>query len=168
MIVGCCALNGRSGHHAGRLLLERLYRQAVGTELPKIRLSPRGKPYFEEAPCYFSISHTNRHAFCVLSDAPVGIDAEELDRPVRLSLAKRIFSPEELARFSQAGDPHRAFLALWVLKEASAKCSGLGLTGFPNGTDFSPEDPRVLEWNGCLVAIVTENETEEQVIYYDF
>ena len=168
MIAGCCTLNGCSGHHAGRLLLERLYRQAVGTELPRIQLSSRGKPYFEESPWFFSISHTSRHAFCVLSHAPVGIDAEELDRPVRLSLAERILSPAELPRFSQADDPHRAFLALWVLKEAAAKCSGLGLTGFPNKTDFSPDDPRVREWNGCLVAIVTENGTEEQVTCYDF
>ena len=168
MIAGCCALNGNSGHHAGRLLLERLYRQAVGGELPRIRLSPRGKPYFEESACYFSISHTSRHAFCVLSSVPVGIDAEELDRPVRLSLARRILSPAELTRFSQSVDPHRAFLALWVLKEAAAKCSGLGLTGFPNETDFSPEDSRLREWNGCLVAIVTENDREEQVICYDF
>lgn len=168
MIAGCCALKGGSGHEAGRRLLELLYRQAVGTELPRIRLSPRGKPYFEASPWHFSISHTSRHAFCVLSLAPVGIDGEELDRPVRLSLAKRILSPAELLRFSQAEDPKRALLSLWVLKEAAAKCSGLGLTGFPNETDFSPDDPRVRLWNGCLVAIVTENGTEEQVTCYDF
>ena len=167
MIAGCCTLNGCSGHHAGRLLLERLYRQAVGTELPRIQLSSRGKPYFEDSPYHFSITHTDRHAFCVLSRVPVGIDAEELDRPVRFSLAKRIFSPAEQLRFAAAANPQEAFLALWVLKEAAAKCSGLGLMGFPNQTDFSPEDPRVRRWAGCLVAIVAQ-ETEEGVIYHDF
>lgn len=168
MIAGCCELGGLTGHQAGRQLLERLYQMETGAEMPRIRLSARGKPYFENSPYHFSISHTSRHAFCVLATVPVGIDAEELDRPVRLSLAKRVFSPQEQQRFAQAPDPHRAFLSLWVLKEAAVKCSGMGLTGFPNGTDFSPEDPRVRQWAGCLVAIMTQNGTEEKVIYHDF
>ena len=165
MIAGSCALEHHSGHRAGRLLLEQLYRQATGEQLPKIRLTPRGKPYFENSPWHFSITHTDRHAFCVLSHTPVGIDAEELDRPVRFSLAKRIFSPAEQQRFAQADNPQEAFLALWVLKEAAVKRSGLGLTGFPNQTDFSPEDPRVYRWAGCLVAILGD---EEGVDFYDF
>ena len=156
MIAGCCELGSLSGHQAGRQLLERLYRMETGEEMPRIRLSARGKPHFENSPYYFSISHTSRHAFCVLSTVPVGIDAEELDRPVRLSLAKRIFSPQEQQRFAQASDQRRAFLALWVLKEAAAKLSGQGLRGFPNQTRFSLDDPRVWEWDGCLIAMLTE------------
>ncbi len=167
MIAASCELSGRSGHRAGRQLLERLYRQETGEPMPPIRLTPRGKPYFENSPYHFSITHTDRHAFCVLSHASVGIDAEELDRPVRFSLAKRIFSPAEQRRFAEATDRHQAFLALWVLKEAAAKCSGLGLTGFPNKTDFSPDDPRVHRWAGCLVAILCQG-GEEGVTYYDF
>ena len=167
MIAACCALEGLSGHQAGRRLLERLYRQEIGGEMPRIRLTGRGKPYFENSPYHFSITHTKRHAFCVIADHPVGIDAEELDRPVPLSLAGRIFSPQEQRRFEEAADQHRAFLALWVLKEAAVKCSGLGLTGFPNHTDFSPEDPRVRQWAGCLVAIVAQ-QGDEGVIYLDF
>lgn len=165
MIAASCCLDGRSGHQAGRLLLERLYRQATGEPLPDIRLTDRGKPYFENSPWYFSITHTDRHAFCVLSLAPVGIDAEELDRSVRFSLIKRVLSPAEERRFAQARNPPEAFLCLWVLKEADAKRSGLGITGFPNGTDFSPDDPRIHRWAGCLVAIVGE---EEGVRFYDF
>ena len=44
-------------------------------------------------------------------------------------------------------------LRLWVLKEAAAKLSGEGLRGYPNHTDFSPEDPRLREIDGCIVAI---------------
>ena len=167
MRAGSCGLHGLTGHQAGRWLLEQLYRAETGLPLPPIRLTERGKPYFEDSPYHFSITHTDRHAFCVLSRAPVGIDAEELDRPVRFSLAERIFSPAEQLRFAAAINPQEAFLALWVLKEAAAKCSGLGLMGFPNRTDFTPEDPRVRRWAGCLVAIVAQ-ETEEGVIYHDF
>lgn len=168
MRLGSCALAGRSGHEAGRALLALLYREETGQPLPGILVSVRGKPYFENSPYYFSISHTSRHAFCALSRRPVGIDAEELDRAVRLSLVSRILSPPELVRFQEANDKQRAFLTLWVLKEATAKCTGAGLTGFPNSTDFSPDDPRVFPWQGCLVAVVGQEEGQEGMILHDF
>lgn len=168
MRAGSCALAGLSGHQAGRQLLERLYRIETGEALPSVHITIRGKPYFENSPYYFSISHTARHAFCVLARRPVGIDAEELDRTVRFSLVSRILSPRELARFQAASNPQQAFLALWVLKEAAAKCTGAGLTGFPNRTDFSPDDPRVFPWRECLVAIITQGTDTEGVTYHDF
>ena len=45
-------------------------------------------------------------------------------------------------------------LKLWVLKEASVKLTGEGLRGYPNHTDFSPDDPRVMEMDGCYVAVL--------------
>ncbi len=167
MIAGCCELAGRTGHRAGRELLAQLFRMETGLPLPEIAISPRGKPYFIHSDYHFSISHTKHHAFCVLAKCPVGIDAEEADRPVRLGLAKRIFSPEEQKRFDQCADKHRAFLSLWVLKEAAAKHTGEGLNGFPNFTRFSPDDPRVRTWANCLVAIIGGSD-EEEVILYDF
>ena len=55
-----------------------------------------------------------------------------------------------------AQDKHYALLKFWVLKEAAAKLSGEGLRGYPNHTDFSLEDPRVTEIDGCLVAVLEE------------
>lgn len=167
MIAGCCALAGRTGHEAGRALLAQLYALEVGQPLPDIAIGVRGKPYFVNSDYHFSISHTNHHAFCVLAKCPVGIDAEEANRPVRLALAKRIFSPEEQAHFSRCSDPQKAFLTLWVLKEAAAKCTGEGLNGFPNFTRFSTDDPRVRTWANCLVAIISGGD-EEEIIFYDF
>lgn len=168
MRIGSCEIRGCSGHEAGRHLLEALYREETGQALPPILISVRGKPYFEHSPYYFSISHTDRHAFCALSRRPVGIDAEELDRAVRFSLVERALSPGELVRFRQADNPQRAFLSLWVLKEAAAKCTGAGLTGFPNRTDFSPDDPRVFSWRGCLVAVIGQADEKEGLITHDF
>ena len=156
MILKFCALSGRSGHEAGRELLAQAYREATGDELPPIAITERGKPYFPDSPWHFSISHTKAHAFCVLSDSPIGIDAEETDRNMNLALAEKILSPAEKVRYNAATDKRRALLTFWVLKEAAAKCSGEGLRGYPNHTDFSPDDPRVTEIDGCLVAIIEE------------
>ncbi len=151
MIFGSCELSGRTGHEAGRALLAELY---PGDTLPAIAVTERGKPYFTDNSWHFSISHTHRHAFCALSERPVGIDGEELDRNINLRLAEKILSPAEKDQFDAAPDKQRALLKFWVLKEAAAKLSGEGLKGYPNHTNFSLDDPRVTEIDGCLVAIM--------------
>lgn len=156
MIFGCMELNGLSCHQAGRLLLKNLWAQHIGGDFPEIAIAERGKPYFPGQSWHFSISHTPGRAFCVLSEQPVGIDAEELDRNINLRLAEKILSPAEKAQFDAAEDKRISLLKFWVLKEAAAKLSGEGLRGYPNHTDFSLEDPRVFESNGCIVAILEE------------
>ena len=145
-------LEGQDGHTAGRELLRELY----GKPLPEIAYTKLGKPYFVGSDLHFSISHTPKHAFCVLSDRPVGIDAEEMDRQIRLDLAEKILSPSELEQFSKADDPRLALLKFWVLKEALGKCTGKGMQPWPNRTSFSLTDPRIQEIDGCIVAIIEQ------------
>lgn len=160
MIFGSIALEGRTGHEAGRVLLARLYRQQTGEDLPAIHIADRGKPYFPHSPWHFSISHTRRRAFCVLAKRPVGIDAEELDRNIDLRLADKILSPGEREQFDAAEDPRLALLKFWVLKEAAVKLTGEGLRGYPNHTDFRLDNPRLFEKDGCILAVMEENEGE--------
>ena len=156
MRLAWCKLKGQTGHEAGRQLLAEVYRAETGEDLPEIRLTDRGKPYFPGSPWHFSISHTPKHAFCVLSRNNVAIDAEELDRKINLKLAEKILSPMEKRQFDAAENKERALLTFWVLKEAAAKLSGEGLRGYPNHTHFSLEDPRVTELDGCILAVMEE------------
>ena len=151
------ALENETGHEAGRQLLRQLYIQKTGKECPEILVTDRGKPYFAEGTLHFSISHTKSHVFCVLSERPVGMDAERIDRAVNLHLAEKILSPTERIRFEQAQDKQAALLKFWVLKEAAVKLSGEGLRGYPNHTDFDPEDPRVKMIDEHYVAILEED-----------
>lgn len=154
MILESRLLEGRRGHEAGRALLAELYTRETGEAMPEIRITEWGKPYFTDSLWHFSISHTRKWVFCALSRHNIGIDAEELDRPLNLKLADKVLSPSERAQFDAASDPHRALLTFWVLKEAAAKLSGEGLRGYPNHTNFSLDDPRVTEIDGCLVAVL--------------
>ena len=147
-------LDGVSGHEAGRMLLARMYAEKTGKDLPEILTGPRGKPFFAGNDLHFSISHTKHYAFCALSESPVGIDAEEKDRKINLHLAEKILSPTEKVRWEAAADKHSALLKLWVLKEADGKRTGEGINGYPNHTDFSPDDPRIREIAGCYVAVI--------------
>lgn len=151
-------LDGRNGHEAGRALLRQMVEQLTGTPMPPVEKTPMGKPYFVGSKLQFSISHTKTHVFCALSDRPIGIDAEELTRQVDLRLAEKILSEHELACYRQASDKNRALLTFWVLKEAAAKCTGRGLQGFPNRTNFSLTDTRVRMQEGCLVAVIEEED----------
>ncbi len=143
-----------SGHQAGRKLLAQMYQEEIGCALPEIVTEERGKPYFKDSPYHFSISHTKEMAFCVLSESPVGIDAECLDRRIKMSLAEKILSPGEYAQYERAEDKQKALLTFWVLKEALGKRTGEGINGYPNHTNFDLSDPRVQVIHNHLVAII--------------
>ena len=154
MYLAWRTLDGVSGHDMGRQLLTELYSAHVGGALPDIQIAPKGKPYFVASPWHFSITHTKRHAFCVLSDRPIGIDAEEMDRNIDLRMASRLLSAGELAQFAAAEDPRKTLLTFWVLKEATAKFSGEGIRIHPSHTNFILPNDCVQEIDGCLVAVV--------------
>ena len=165
-----CPLNGLDSRVAGKLLLAQMYEELTGESMPPIEKAPRGKPYFPGSDLHFSITHTKTTVFCVIADTPVGIDAEDLNRNVSPNLAQKILSPAEYAQFELVPEAERneALLRFWVLKEAAAKCSGMGLRGYPNHTEFLLDDPRVQKLGGCMVAVIcaekpqVEDHTEPQ------
>lgn len=147
-------LPGQSGREVGRALLKKLYEEQAGAPLPQIAVRDRGKPYFPGSNWHFSISHTKHHVFCALSERPIGIDAEELDREIDFRLADKMLSDTERAQYDAAGDKRLALLTFWVLKEAAAKLTGEGLRGYPEKGNFRLDDPRAMQMYGCLVAVM--------------
>lgn len=93
-----------------------------------------GRPYFLERTCDFSITHTQNHVFCALTDGEepsvrIGIDAEDLERPDFSNLeemASRWFVGDEQKVFS-ASPIKETFLRIWTRKEAYSKYIGEGL-----------------------------------------
>ena len=120
----------------GRALLSTLLRQAGVTEaLPlQLTLSEHGKPHLPAAPAvHFSITHAGGIVAVALTlGARVGVDVEEIDRPVDfIPLAERIFNAPDLTRFRTVteADQPRAFFRAWTGKEAVLKAKGVGLFG---------------------------------------
>ena len=155
-------LNGLDSRVAGKLLLAQMYEELTGEEMPPIEKAPRGKPYFPGSNLHFSITHTKTTVFCAISDVPLGIDAEDLNRRVSPTLAQKLLSPAEFAQYEAvpAEERNEALLRFWVLKEAEAKCSGLGLRGYPDHTDFDLNDPRVSKIGECIVAVIQAEEPQ--------
>ena len=124
-------LNGLESRVAGKLLLAQMYEELTGEAMPPIEKAPRGKTFFPGSDLHFSITHTKTTVFCAISDTEIGIDAEDLTRKVSPSLAEKVLSPAEYQQYQAVPEEDRneALLRFWVLKEAEATCSGLGLRG---------------------------------------
>lgn len=113
---------------------ELLFQRAVcrhlrGHPVPAHReADENGKPFLPGGgDFHFNLSHSGYWAVCAVSDAPVGVDIQEV-RSVRPDLSRK-FTPAEQQELLSLPDHKRAdrFFQLWVLKEAYAKCTGQGL-----------------------------------------
>lgn len=110
-----------------------------------------GKPSLPQGP-QFSLSHAGNLAALAVSDAPVGVDVE-MPRPVKDSVAKRYFQPEELAWME--ADPLNRFFFLWTRKEAVLKCCGRGLSLHPGRFSVLPDAIPTAENMNCRL-VTTE------------
>lgn len=90
-----------------------------------------GKPLLPGGP-EFSLSHGGGLAVLAVSDAPVGADAERLDRTADAAHLERLLTPEE-AQWLQT--PGARFSVLWTRKEAVMKATGFGLCLAPTAVD---------------------------------
>ncbi len=115
---------------------------------------PRGKPTLAGHPSlHFNLSHTKDHLAIAISDHPVGVDIEGLDRATdMIALAERFFHPHEAAclRAADPRDHARLFFRWWTAKEALLKAWGVGLGHEGEPPDFSP-------WPGERAAELTEH-----------
>ena len=98
------------------ILRHALWDQYRWRELPPIRLTSLGKPYFPDFPeVHFNLSHTIGAVLVALSGEPVGVDIEHI-RPVSERAMRRLADVTT----------ERAFFQSWVRREARAKRSGAG------------------------------------------
>ena len=100
------------------------------------------------------------------------MDAEQLGRPVRPALVKKVLSSQEYCLWQQAEDPDRLFLSLWTLKEATVKYTGDGLRGYPNHLSFDLQGPtlegwdlhfRLWEWENHVVSLCARPPLPEEL-----
>ncbi|HEV2614925.1 MAG TPA: 4'-phosphopantetheinyl transferase superfamily protein [Gammaproteobacteria bacterium] len=90
-----------------------------------------GKPILKHFPnIHFNLSHSEDIALCAVSNNPVGIDVEYLNKNMDyLSIAKRFFNPVEYEFIKSQENFKLAFFKLWTQKEAYLKSQGKGIAG---------------------------------------
>ena len=94
-----------------------------------LRRGEHGKPYFENCPVRFNLSHCGQAGkglvCCALSEFEVGVDCAPL-RPYDERLARRICTEKEYAALQKSNDPGRLLMTLWTQKESYLKLTGAG------------------------------------------
>lgn len=99
--------------------------------LPLIyRYGERGKPYFEDIPLYFNLSHSGDYVLCAVSEREVGADIQRFQPVDAMKLAKRFFPEPEceaLSRCEGTQERQELFFRLWARKEAYGKLTGEGV-----------------------------------------
>lgn len=125
---------------------EKLVKEYIGKTLNiasqslKILTDDNGKPYIENCPIHFNISHCENTLVYAFSEEEIGIDIEKI-RPISLSVTKRFFSLDEQKYvFGQPLNEYNSensitpeilerFYRIYTLKEAICKKSGIGIKG---------------------------------------
>lgn len=85
-----------------------------------------GKPFFKNIALDFSLSHSERHIVCVVSDSPVGIDVESKAK-YRQDLSERFFCADEISALRNSDNKDYDFARIWTAKESALKCIGTGI-----------------------------------------
>ena len=117
-------------------MLRQILAMYTGQQRDEIQFTTigEGKPVLvepNELQLQFNMSHSGSLAlFAVTSGRDVGIDVEQIRSvPKALELARRFFSAEEARPLSmlEQTERDRAFLSLWVKREAHAKALGVSI-----------------------------------------
>ncbi|WP_369389838.1 4'-phosphopantetheinyl transferase superfamily protein [Streptomyces sp. CG1] len=97
-----------------------------------------GRPFLRDRPDVgVSLSHTRGAVAAAAGPGPVGVDVEDAsDAVFSPRVAARVLAPAELAVVHADPDPARAFLRLWVRKEALVKV-GVTTLGRLRGIDLA-------------------------------
>lgn len=114
-----------SAKHASCSAWNLLYNTLLsnGLSIGDVAFTPIGKPYFPESDVYFSISHSRGVCAVAVSDHIVGVDVEIIKATYPPHLIEQSLSEREIFD----GD----FTRIWCRKEAVAKMTGAGISGYP-------------------------------------
>lgn len=123
-----------------------------GLPISTVAFTDTGKPYFDDSDIHFSLSHSKGICAVAISDRPVGVDVEVIKYSYNPRLIERSLTEQEKDVFDSD------FTRIWCRKEAVAKMTGEGITGYPNDIDTTRYEfiERQIEYDGMkywLVAV---------------
>jgi 4'-phosphopantetheinyl transferase len=123
-----------------------------------IKRTKYGKPYLENASCYFNVSHSGKWVICAVHNNTIGIDVEYI-QPIDFAIAKRFFTIEENKYLFGLPVEKRMdyFYELWALKESYIKMLGRGLSTPLNSFSITYNEGDVTVHNGTKCTFTVYN-----------
>lgn len=151
--------NDKKRSLAGEWLIRTMLSEnfSIPFEESRIEIDPLGKPYLENLPYHFSISHSGDMVVCAISKDRIGIDIEEI-HPIDFRLTECFCLDEEKKYiFSSPEGKIERFYEIWTIKEAYFKMLGTGITDFFKVNALSDRIKKErISLEGYMVHIVTE------------
>ncbi len=132
---------------------------AFDDEINKWTEGEKGKPFFEDLPVHFNVSHSGFLWVCMVGEAPCGIDiqvGQEMNVRKYDKIIQRYFTPNEQLFCEKYGT--EGFFRIWAHREAFGKYTGEGFYG--KMPDFVGDD-------GLLSIEVTVPGTDKKVYVKD-
>lgn len=129
-------------------------------QISTVDFTDTGKPYFKNSNIHFSISHSGGVCAVAVSGQSVGVDIELQKISYNFHLIERSLTEKEQKLFD--GD----FTRIWCRKEAVAKMTGKGITGYPNNidtTDYQFREQKI-EFSGKTYWLVAVNCCDHQKV----
>lgn len=104
-------------------LLEYGLRQSLGLSMEQVGFSLDDWGRWSCDACFFSLSHSADAVAVAISDAPVGVDLEKLDRKTRPGLERKILTAAQLREFHALPESRQAayLLGKWCERESLFK-----------------------------------------------
>lgn len=90
----------------------------------EIKKTENGKPYIENCPYHFNVSHSGELVMVAVSDKPIGIDVEKITDRDYKKISERFFHEKERERVGSL----LGFYVLWTKKESFIKYYGKTLS----------------------------------------
>ncbi len=137
---------------AARVFLKQILARYTGRPADTIQFTENryGKPKlicgFTDPPVCFNLSHSGHVAVCALTlTHDIGVDIEDMQRTIDLSIADRFFSNQEAQAIDRAAPSLKQslFYRFWTLKEAYAKATGRGLAMGLDQFSFVLDSPEI-------------------------
>lgn len=131
----------------GEIIVRYVISKQHSLKNEKIRIvrDSYGKPFIENVPLYFNISHSGEWVACAISTQEVGIDIEYI-KDIDLNIAKSFFCKSEYESLISKNEEDRInyFYDLWTLKESYIKWLGTGLLTPLDSFSFNVSDTNIL------------------------
>ncbi len=127
----------------------------VNNDNLKFCYTKTGKPYINNNPFYFSLSHSGKYAAAAVSGSPVGIDIENIS-DVRDSVIRHVCTDNEIKYINETGI--ESFYKIWTYKEAYFKMTGDGIGAGLKTVDYTKRSENVISLtkNGYALCVISD------------
>lgn len=100
----------------------------LSIEYIEFKYTTKEKPYLENYPIFFNISHSKDYALIAIHNNNIGVDIEFINQNVEIRELMQIFAyPHEIEWVLEENSVER-FYNIWTVKEAILKHMGEGIT----------------------------------------